>query len=413
MNGMSSTGTQINRDRAYWTAVIHNAAKVTPDSPRYSEARQVAQMAIENLGALMDRKNAADQPAPVTPSKPLGAAMGAFQGLTSGLGDEALGGLAGLATLLTGGGNQQATNRIQQTQAGFREQSSNFRGAHPAIAIGSDLYGTAFNPLNKALGPLTEGLGPVAKGAVYGVTLGGARGFGEGTGTPKERVPSAALGAAIGLVAGSALGKAIKIVGPTVGKLVANAQRILGPNAAPAEIASTVETSIRARLIKMNVAPEDIERAIQSWRATGELSVRSLAQTHPPIPPEPVAVRPGETITPIAPKGFAVTGPAPPLNQGPFPPTITEMQGFSTAPRGLPDIGRGQTMPYYPRGGQVEQAFGAQPVVSNPNAQLEPALGQLKMLMQMSDAELAQVEGMFPPAIMQQIRAFRAQGGAR
>jgi hypothetical protein len=201
--------------------------------------------------------------------------------------------------LLTGGGIQSAANTVQQTQEGFQDQRSAFFGQHPGIAIGSDLYGTAFNPLNKVLGPLTEGLGPVAKGAVYGVTIGGTRGLGEGTGTVAQRLPSAATGAAIGLIAGSVLGQAVKVVGPTLGKLFQNARRILGADAAPAEISNAVEASIRTRLAKMKVSPEDIERAVQTWRTTGELSVRRIAENFPPQPAQPVSVRPGETVTPV------------------------------------------------------------------------------------------------------------------
>lgn len=292
------------RDRAYWTNVIHNAAKVTPDSPRYAEARQVSQIALDNLDTLMHKKSAAETPAPVIPQARLGAAMNAFQGLTLGFGDEALGGLSGLGTLLTGGGLQQAANRVQQTQEGFREQISNFRAADPVLAIGSDIAGTAINPLNRVLGPLTKGLGPVAQGAVYGTTIGGARGLGEGTGSIGERLPGAGLGAATGLLAGSLLGKAIKSVGPTIGKLAENtglyavARKALGKGAAPAEIENTVEAAIRSKLAKLKVPAEDIERAVQSWKQTGELSLRALAETHPPAPPPPPTVRPGETIQP-------------------------------------------------------------------------------------------------------------------
>ena len=40
--------------------MIHNAAKVGPDSPRYGEARQVAQMAIQGLQDLADSASQKD-----------------------------------------------------------------------------------------------------------------------------------------------------------------------------------------------------------------------------------------------------------------------------------------------------------------------------------------------------------------
>jgi len=73
---------------------------------------------------------------------------------------------------------------------------------------------------------------------------------------------------------------------------------VLGKGAAPAEIENTVEAAIRSKLAKLKVPAEDIERAVQSWKQTGELSLRGLAETHPPAPPPPPTVRPGETIQP-------------------------------------------------------------------------------------------------------------------
>ena len=79
----------------------------------------------------------------------------------------------------------------------------------------------------------------------------------------------------------------------------------------------------------------------------------------------------------------------------------------------LPDVGRGQTLPYYPRGGRVEQAFGPYPVSSAPAGPSPQALSQFKLLMGMTDQELASVEGIFPKEVIQQVRAFRAQGLGR
>lgn len=388
------------RDRAYWTRVIHNAAKVTPDHPRYGEARQVVQLALENLDALHQRQSAAETPTTPMPSKLGGMAMNAFQGLTLGGGDEALGGLSGLATLLTGGSSEQAANRVQQTQEGFRDQRGAFFGEHPALAIGSDIAGSVANPLNKVLGPLTEGLGPVARGAVIGTTLGAARGFGEGTGSAKDRVPSAVTGAALGLISGSVLGKAVKILGPTLGKITQAAQRALGGKAAPAEVANAVETTIRARLAKLNVAPEDIERAIESWKATGELSVRRLAETHPPPLPAPT-VRPGETIQPLpraptdpldALPAYARAGNPRGLPVGPTPRGVGGHSYTGTYPAGTADALPARAM--------------SSPAGGPPNTM---ALQQLQALARMPQAQFDDVARHFPAALIQQLRAIRAQ----
>lgn len=393
------------RDRAYWTRVIHNAAQVNPDHPRYGEARQVVQLALDNLDALQQRTSAKETPAVPVPGKVSGALMNAFQGLTFGGGDEALGGLAGLGTLLTGGSSEQAANRVQQTTEGFRDQRGAFYGQHPALAIGSDIVGTLANPANKILGPLTEGLGPVLGGAVIGTTLGAARGFGEGTGNAKERLPSAAMGATVGLIAGSVLGKAVKTIGPTVGKLFTAARRALGANAAPAEIQNAVETTIRARLTKLNVHPEDIERAIESWKATGELSVRRLAETHPPPLPAPT-VRPGETIqplprTPIDPMealpAYARAGNPRGIPIGPTPRGVGGHSYTGTYPAGTADALPGRPSPS-PVGGP----------------QNNMALQQLQELARMPQAQFDDVARHFPPSLIEQLRLIRASmvGGA-
>lgn len=411
----STSTIPVVRDRAYWTQVIHNAAKVTPDHPRYGEARQVVQLALDNLDNVMQQKSAADPDAQVPmPSKTRGVAMNALQGLTLGFGDEALGGIAGLGTLLTGGSSELAANRVQQTQQGFNEQRGAFFGEHPALAIGGDIVGTLQNPLNKVLGPLTEGLGPIAKGITIGTTLGGVRGFGEASGSPRERLPGAVTGAVVGGVTGAGLGavsaallKGVKAIGPSIGKLTENARRMLGKGAPQAEVDNSVEVTIRARLTKLGVAPEDIERAVQSWRRTGELSVRRLTETPPPPPPPPT-VRPGETITPIAPKGFAVTGPRATPPEGPYPPSIAEMQGFPTTARGVGGHSYTGTYPagtaanvpgrtaFSPSGGPGPQAL---------------QLQQLQTLAQMPAAQFEEVAGLFPQEIIQQLRTIRTQFG--
>lgn len=388
------------RDRAYWTRVIHNAAKVDPSHPRYGEARQVVQLALDNLDALHQGKNAAETPPVPVPGKIGGGLMNAFEGLTLGAGDEALGGLAGLGTLLTGGGIDQAAHRVQQTQEGFRDQRGTFFDQHPAIAIGSDIAGTAINPLNKVVGPLTSVLGPVAGGAAIGTVLGGARGFGEGTGGFTERLPSAATGAAIGLITGTVLGKAVKIVGPTVGKLVTAARRALGAGAPEAEVTNAVETTIRARLTKLQVPPEDIERAIESWKTTGELSVRRLAETHPPPLPPPT-VRPGETIQPIEPMdalpAYARAGNPRGLPIGPTPRGVGGHSYTGTYPAGTADALPARPMPS-PVGGP----------------QNNMALQQLQELARMPQAQFDDVARHFPAPLIQQLRMIRAQmvGGA-
>src|ERR1041385_8699267 len=84
MNRLSSAGTQLVRDRAYWTQVIHHAATIPPDDPRYPASRMVAQQALQGLRDWADRGTTKDVEA-LTPG-PVGTAAVSFgQGASAGL----------------------------------------------------------------------------------------------------------------------------------------------------------------------------------------------------------------------------------------------------------------------------------------------------------------------------------------
>jgi hypothetical protein len=115
-------------------------------------------------------------------------------------------------------------------------------------------------------------------------------------------------------------------------------------------------------------------------------------------------LRPGETVEQIAPKGFAVEGTrvTPPA---PSTPSFWE-QIHGTPVR---DLGKGRTLPYYPRGGAVEQSIAPTPVTSPPQfapnqnaafieflkgatpAEVPARVGTLKALGVIGDSEEAQL----------------------
>jgi hypothetical protein len=364
---------------------------------------------------------------PSPPTKTSAALTGAIQGETMGFGDELLGLLhalgpqtsrpPGSAAFLLGqaGGAQEppiTRESINQNINAVRDQFANARFEHPWVAGAANIAGSMVNPAARLLpAPINA-----VKGAITGAALGAAQGLGEGEGSVTERLPSAAIGAvagtATGAVLGGTLGKLVNKYAPHAKNAWNAVIRLFGGKAAAtpqahAAAEQAAETAVRDALQKAGKPPEVIEQVVATMRQQGKIPTAQPPQA-------PMAVRPGETITPIAPKGFEVTGPAPALKQGPFPPTLAEMQGFSSTPRPpLPDVGRGQTLPYYPRGGKVEQAFGPYPVSSAPAGPSPQALAQLKLLLQMTDQELASVEGIFPKEVIQQVRAFRAQGLGR
>jgi len=318
MNGLSSTSTQLVRDRAYWTQVIHNAARVSPDDPRYAASRVAAQQAIQGLRDWADAAADKDTKA-LAPSIPATAAVAFGHGASLGLaGDPAYLQLA--------------------------------RETNPKTALAGDIAGTG--ALAGIAAPLVAGLSPAVGGAVLGGTLGGARGAIEPI-PGLSRTESAALSGVGGAVTGAVLGKFVAKLTPAIRTVVANAQRLIGTGIAPADAEALTEAAVRSRLAQYNLAPDVLERAVQSWKANGELSVRASG-TPTATSASPIAVRPGETLTPILPQLRAA---ADPLDQPAYMRTGN--------PRGLP-TGTGRTLPYYPRGGAAEQAMPPRPATSPP-----------------------------------------------
>lgn len=131
---------------------------------------------------------------------------------------------------------------------------------------------------------------------------------------------------------------------------------VLGKGADPQTVVSVAESAIRNQLAKRGFSPENIEQLVATWKTGGKLPVSGK----PPAVETPVIMRPGETITQTSPRGFEVNGvrETPPV---PTTPTLAEMQGFRTAP-----LGKGPTLPWYPRGGQVEQGMAPPPASSPP-----------------------------------------------
>lgn len=304
-------------DREYWTRVIHSAALIEPNDPRYDASRVVVGQALLGLQELSDSAAAKDR-RDISPGK-IGTALVNF-------GHGASLGLAGDRTYL-----QLA------------------REANPKTAFVSDLAGTV--ALGAAASPLVAGLTPAKAGIALGGALGGGRGIVEGATNPlpgMSPLESSLLVGGIGAITGGATGGLAGKFGgagasmaktiwgnitakfttsftPTVRSIWNAVTQTLGRKASEQEVANATEAAIRAQLGKLKVNPEAIEQMITTYKGNGTLTTRG------PLPPPetPIAVRPGETLTtPPAPEPPTGGGrpnlrlvPRGPVPEPPTPPT--------------------------------------------------------------------------------------------
>ena len=305
------------------------------------------------------------KPAPSVPTTAQAALVGAGQGATSGFADELIANLVALhGDRLNPPGRSFVQSR-DQNLAAVRDQMSAARGAHPWVAGAANIAGAFLNPLARLLPAATN----MERGAVAGTALGGVQGLGEGGGSISERLPSAAVGAVEGAVAGAitgaTLGKLVKKYAPVARNTWSSVLRRFRGKGVPtaeaqaaAEIAA--ETTVRSSLQKAGKSPEVIEQVIQAMRA----------ENHIPTAPGPevaVTQRPGETVVTCAPRPdlerstFARRGGQ--VRQDVLPLTGNRMVSMAQAP------GKGETLPWYPRGGQAQQAVAPFPAQAPSGAQ--------------------------------------------
>lgn len=371
MNGLSSTGTQLVRDRAYWTRVIHNAAQVSPDDPRYPASRAVAQQALQNLRGGADaaaEKDIQDISPGVLGTSAVKFGHGASAGLAPYLATEGAATAQSFPTArggppvagFGGTGYQIAPPAPSQENLLYQQLAAQ---ANPKAALISDVIGSG--ALATVASPLVAGTSPAAGGALLGGSLAGIRGAIEPI-PGLTRGESAALSGTIGTVTGAVLGKFVGKLTPLIRTVVSNVKRLIGPGVAQADADAITEAAVRSKLAQYNLAPDVLERAIQSWKNSGELSVRA-----------PTAVRPGETLTPTArPAPDPLAAPA--FTRGAQPMTIEQVQSRAGILSRVGQVereainarmaqrGTGQTLPYYPRGGAAEQALAPAPSSSPP-----------------------------------------------
>jgi len=188
------------------------------------------------------------------------------------------------------------------------------------------------------------------------------------------------------------------------------------PESPPAMVGSMTEQAVRASLAKQGIAPEVIDRLV----AENTVPTAPEPTVQPSRPPEPTpsAVAPTvpseapPTLEPIPgqPKDFTAVGrPTPPP---PNAPTVTEFQDRLAGRSNLTLLGKGQTLPYYPRGGAAEQAMPPGPAESPPlPGSILTKAAAVKHLLGMSaqDFETA-APSLLPPELLEQVRAWRDAG---
>lgn len=272
-----------------------------------------------------------------------GLGVGLMQGMTLGAGNP----IAGLLSALQGQGFRAGTEAYQQGLSAVR-------GAAPISTTAGNVAGAMLSPVAKVL-PAPTGM---LTGAVTGAALGGTQGLMEAQGSLQERLPSAGVGAAVGTLSGAVFGKLVKTLTPLVHNVVKRVLRGFKPGTPAAEVAAAqeiaAETAVRARLHKDGYPLEVIERIIQTMKTGKQIPTA-------PGPLVPVAQRPGETLV--------AQSPRPNLEQATFMRRggrVRQDYVPTTGNRYVTgvDLGKGQTLPYYSRGGKVEQSLAPFPVTS-------------------------------------------------
>lgn len=369
------TPAPVVRNRAYWTTVLHNAAQVPVDHPRYQDARSVILTALDHIQ--MGADSASDKDIKDISPGPVGTAAVSFgHGASLGL-------------------------------AGDPQYLALARQANPKTAFVSDVAGTA--ALGGVASPLVAGLSPVAGGAVLGGVLGGSRGAIEPI-PGLTRAESALVGGTTGAITGAVAGKVASKLIPIARTVGRNIAQLLGPGAAPAQVQSVSEAAVRAELQRLNVRPEVLERTIQAWKAGG--AVEPVA-----VPPTPHSPSPGVTLEPIAPKGASPNVPTFIRRGGSVRGAVDAANGVEVrawtpgetpAPKG---VGGHSYSGTYPAGTQASPGA-ARTVPSPVGGPTTPAamqLQQLQLLVQLPEAEFEAASSLFPKAIMDEIRAVRLQ----
>ncbi len=291
-----------------WHQILTNAHAALVANPRNERARAALKAAVQavasqNVNLAKQEAATAQGPEPSTAGSTVaGYGEGATLGLASRLGN-----------LLPGPSNSAYLAAARQ--------------AHPIATFGGDLAGGASLATLLAKTPALAGLSPAAQGVIGGGFMGAGRGAVEAP--PGERVAGAVLGGILGGGMGYVGGKVVGKIAPAVSTILKNLRG--APAAAAADVATTAPSQAALVAKQLGISVEQAQKGLALQAARG--AAPSVSQE--PILPALRAAAGDPLDTPA----YARNAPASP-------------------PSGL--------LPYYPRGGQVEQALPPPPVQSPP-----------------------------------------------
>lgn len=160
-----------------WQLIVHNAAKIPQNDPRYPEAQRWSRLAIHNIASLEHGSNVADQREARDMGPGVAAAMGLARGMSMGASD--------LFTPYTNTESQQAASDVTNDQHKTAHLVGEVAGAAVPFVAGAGLA---------RAGMMVPG---AATGLGARTAIGTAQGFGLSRGGVSDRIPGAILGGAL------------------------------------------------------------------------------------------------------------------------------------------------------------------------------------------------------------------------
>lgn len=404
-----------------WISYLHNASQVKPGSPDYREAREAIGLAIRHINAL--NVGAAESEATANEQPNLGQSVATVIGQGPGLGTGEV--FRGIGTALTGQGFRKGAQEYRE--AVDQAEAANPKTMATGELLGSLLMpaGKIGRGLKVMKAGVPLGMGGAAKligqGALTGAVPAALAGFSSGGADPGDlgaRVSGAKRGAILGALLGAGTtAAAMPVVRGHLERTadIANKgvmrklqeQRLRNAQSAGLRYAGVatdvgtpeVETAAIERELEgtreaTGPLHPDAQRAIRDFEAgkitgedlrtaldkaagrggTTELPVKGEVAAGFDIPPKITDGPPGsgqEQLEPIPGtqgRGLAVTGQRRTPPEGTKAPSLAELTGTAQLGETADRIQqqRQGTLPYYPRGGRVEQSVGAKPVESLP-----------------------------------------------
>lgn len=265
---------------SHWITVLHNAAQVPRDDPRYDDARDVVEQALRQIRYLNRKANQEDRLRAGPPAIPGDAALGVglMHSLSLGAGEP----IAGFIEKLLGG-------TFAEGAARYREGLEEVGAQHPILEPAGEVAGMlapAAVPARTALmaarapGTVLDNLLSALRTIGEGATVGGIAGFsagGEDPGDMNARFRGGAQGAAIGAALAGLLGAALSRAGrgmpPPSGpnpKPVSLDFDLLPPESPPISRTNTPPVMSRRPTLPSGGDPLDVPTFLRTDRVTPE-----------------------------------------------------------------------------------------------------------------------------------------------